>query len=104
MNLFWHERENYRVDSGGEFPGLKTAVFDHFWAVLGAYRGVKNLWKIGGNPPIGGKESTLRKENLKTVVHLNHPTGGNLLTLPTFPPGFSPFPAADCTHHISTLM
>ncbi len=26
----------HRVDSGGEFPGLKTTVFDHFWAVLGA--------------------------------------------------------------------
>ncbi len=67
-----------RVDSGGEFPGLKMTVFGHFWAVLGAYkrhtplhigllspkictdlRGVKNPWKIGGNPPIGGKESTL---------------------------------------------
>ncbi len=67
-----------RVDSGSEFPGLKTTVFDHFWAVFGAYkrhtplpigllspqictdlRGVKNPWKIGGNPPIGGKKSTL---------------------------------------------
>ncbi len=66
------------MDSGSEFPGLKTTAFDHFWAVLGAYkrhtplhigllspqictdlRGVKNPWKIGGNPPIGGKESTL---------------------------------------------
>ncbi len=63
----------YRVYSGGEFLGLKTAVFDHFWPVLGAYErhtplhidllspqictdlrgGVKNPWKIGGNPPIG---------------------------------------------------
>ena len=50
---------------------------DCFWPVLGAYkrhtplhigllspqictdlRGVKNPWKIGGNPPIGGKEYT----------------------------------------------
>ena len=68
----------HRVYSGGEFPGLKTTVFGHFWAVLGAYkrhtplhigllspqiytdlRGVKNPWKTGGNPPIGGKEYTL---------------------------------------------
>ncbi len=28
-----------RVDSGGEFPGLKTTVFGHFWAVSGAYPG-----------------------------------------------------------------
>ncbi len=68
----------YRVDSGSDFSGLKMTVFDHFRAVLGAYkrhtplhigllspqicadlRGVKNPWKIGGNPPIGGKESTL---------------------------------------------
>ncbi len=67
-----------RVDFGGEFPGLKTTVFGHFWAVSAAYkrhtplhigllspqictdlRGFKNPWKIGGNPPIGGKESTL---------------------------------------------
>ena len=27
-----------RVDSGSEFPGLKTTVFAHFWAVLGAYK------------------------------------------------------------------
>ncbi len=27
----------FRVESGGEFPGLKTAVFGHFWAVSGAY-------------------------------------------------------------------
>ena len=27
-----------RVDSGSEFPGLKTTVFDLFWAVLGAYK------------------------------------------------------------------
>ncbi len=66
------------MDSGSEFSGLKTTVFGHFWAVSGAYkrhtplhigllspqiwtdlRGVKNPWKIGGNPPIGGKESTL---------------------------------------------
>ncbi len=65
------------MDSGGDFMGLKTTVFDHFWAVLGAYkrhtllhigllspqmctdlRRVKNPWEIGGNPPIGGKEST----------------------------------------------
>ncbi len=64
--------------SGGEFPRLKTTVFDHFWTVLGAYkrhtplhigllspqictdlRGVKSPWKIGGNPPIGGKEYSL---------------------------------------------
>ncbi len=69
------------MDSGGEFPGLKTTVFGHFWAVSGAHkrhtplhigllspqicidlRGVKNPWKIGGNPPIGGKESTLTKK------------------------------------------
>ncbi len=67
-----------RMDSGGEFLGLKTAVFDHFWAVLGPYKkltplhiglhslqictdlgGIKNPWKIGGNPPIDGKEYTL---------------------------------------------
>ncbi len=78
MNLFVALCQSYRVDSGSEFPGLKTTVFDDFWAVLGAYkrqtplhigllslqlctdlRGVKNPWKIGGNPPIGGKESTL---------------------------------------------
>ena len=66
------------MDSGSEFSGLKMTVIDHFWAVLGAFerhsplrigllspqictdlRGVKNPWKIGGNPPIGGKESTL---------------------------------------------
>ncbi len=66
------------MDSGGEFPGLKTTVFGNFWTVSGAYkrhtpldigllstqictdlRGVKNQWKIGGNPPIGGKEYTL---------------------------------------------
>ena len=28
-----------RVDSVGEFPGLKPTVFDHFWAVLGACKG-----------------------------------------------------------------
>ena len=69
------------MDSGGGFPGLKTTVFDNFLTVLGAYkrqtplhigllspqistdlRGVKNPWKIGGNPPIGGKESTLKKQ------------------------------------------
>ena len=68
----------HRVYSGGEFLGLKTTVFDRIWAVVGAYkrhtpqhigllspqistdlRGVKNPWKIGGNPPIGGKEYTL---------------------------------------------
>ncbi len=27
-----------RLYSGDEFPGLKTTVFDHFWAVLGAYK------------------------------------------------------------------
>ncbi len=67
--------------SGGEFPGLKTTVFDHFWTVLGAYKrhtplhigllsqhictdlmGVKNPWKNGGNPPIGGKEYSLTTE------------------------------------------
>ncbi len=26
------------VYSGGEFPGLKTTVLGHFWAVLGAYK------------------------------------------------------------------
>ncbi len=73
-----------RVDSGSEFPGLKTTVFDHFWAVLGAYkrhtpldigllspqictdhRGVKDPWKIGRNPPIGGKEYTLAVRYIK---------------------------------------
>ncbi len=67
-----------RVYSGSEFPGLKTAVFDHFeqiWMLIKGIpplyigllspqirtdlRGVKNPWKIGGNPPIGGKEYTL---------------------------------------------
>ncbi len=67
--------------SGGEFLGLKTTVFDHFGAVLGAYKrhtplhigllypkictdlmGLNNPWKIGGNPPIGGKEYTLFKD------------------------------------------
>ncbi len=27
-----------RVYSGSEFPGLKMAFFDHFWAVLDAYK------------------------------------------------------------------
>ncbi len=57
------------------FPRLKATVFDHLWSVLGAYKrlhigllfpqictdlmGGKNLWKIGGNLPIGGKQYTL---------------------------------------------
>ncbi len=60
------------------FRGWNQQFLTIFWAVLGAYkrhtplhigllsprictdlRGVKNPWKIGGNPPIGGKESTL---------------------------------------------
>ncbi len=64
--------------SGGEFPGLKMTVLANFWAFLSVlkrhyplhigllspqicteHRGVKNPWKIGRNPPIGGKESTL---------------------------------------------
>ena len=27
-----------RVYSGCEFPGLKKTVFEHFWAVWGAYK------------------------------------------------------------------
>ena len=30
MNLFVALCQSYRVDSGSEFPGLKTTVFDHF--------------------------------------------------------------------------
>ncbi len=65
-----------RVYSGGEFPGLKTTVFDHFGAVFGAHkrhtplhigllspqictdlRGVKNPWKIAYTGySLGGKE------------------------------------------------
>ena len=64
--------------SGGEFPGLKMTVLANFWAFLSVlkrhyplhigllspqicteHRGVKNPWKIGRNPPIGGKEYTL---------------------------------------------
>ena len=65
--------------SGAEFPGLEMAVFltifEQFWMLIKGIpplhigllspqictdlRGVKNPWKIGGNPPIGGKEYTL---------------------------------------------
>ena len=38
----WHSFDAewlvFRVYSGAEFPGLKTAVFYHFWAVLDAYK------------------------------------------------------------------
>ncbi len=85
-----------RVYSGGEFPGLKTTVFGHFWPVLGAYnrhtpptywstfspdlylsQGVKNPWKIGGNPPIGGKEYTLSAHYRYTwPIHTLHVNPG----------------------------
>ncbi len=31
-------------------------------------RGVKNLWKIGGNPPISGKENTLLINTMFKVI------------------------------------
>ena len=61
-----------RMYSGGEFLGLKTTVlgdFGQFWVLIKGIPpytlvyflprfvlisgGVKNPWKIGGNPPIG---------------------------------------------------
>ncbi len=76
---FWHG-VFWRWISGAE-----NNCFWPFWEVLGAYkrhthlhigllspqictdlRGVKNPWKIGGNPPIGRKEYTLFEFNEQT--------------------------------------
>ncbi len=70
----------YRLYSSGEFPGLKTTVFGHFWAVLDAYkrhtplhigllspqictdlRGVNNPWKIR-------RKSAYRRKRIHPVV------------------------------------
>ncbi len=67
-----------RVYSDGEFPGLKTTVFDHIGLlspqICTDLRGVKNPWKIGGNPPIGEKKYTLLgafKTVTKSVIKRN---------------------------------
>ncbi len=66
-NYFYY----FRVYSGDELPGLKTAVLDAYKRHTPLYigllspqictdlRGVKNPWKIAENPPIGGIEYTL---------------------------------------------
>ena len=56
----------FRVDSGGEFPGLKMTVFGHFWAVLGAYKRhtplhIGQLYVlISGESKIRGKSAEIR--------------------------------------------
>ncbi len=58
-----------RVDSDGEFPGLKTTVFGHFWTVSGAYKRhtpyilvyfLPRFVLISGGSKIRGKSAEIR--------------------------------------------
>ncbi len=66
----YHVYHRNRVDSGDEFPGLKTTVFGHFWAVSGAYKRHTPLHiglfspqictDLRGGPKIRGKSAEIR--------------------------------------------